>query len=489
MNTRYRRYVSGVLAWLGLLAPISNSYAQMSFEDAFPHLTFDQAVDIQNAGDGSNRLFVAELPGIIRVVPADPSATAAPIFLDVRDRVLSNDRFGFLGFVFHPDFEMNGYFFVHYTVPNPDRSVIARYAVSASDPNVADRDSEVVLLEVEQPHKFHNGGQLAFGPDGYLYIIFGDGGFSGDPSGHGQNRQTLLGNMLRIDVDTPSGDKPYSIPPDNPFVGNTEGFHEEIWAWGFRNPWRFSIDPVTGWLWSADNGEDNYEEIALVEKGQNHGWKIREGQSCFSPTINCTTDGLTDPIFAYGGDSGRRSVIGGYVYRGQQNPELRGMYIYGDHVIGRIWALDYDGSAPPVQQQVVLSAPQLATFGLDEQGEIYWSSLFDRKLFRFRPTATSTDAVTQPVRLHLEQSYPNPFNPRVTVAFSLEETSSLTLDVFDVYGRQVARVLDDAQRSQGRHTIAIDGAMWTSGTYFYRLTARSITGHTASQMQTMTLIK
>lgn len=461
----------------------------MAFDDAFPNLTFNQAIDIQNAGDGSNRLFVAELPGVIQAVDNDPSTPTASVFLDIQDRVLSNDRFGFLGFVFHPDYANNGTFFVHYTAANPNRSVIARYQVSATNPTEADRDSEVVLLEVNQPHKFHNGGQLAFGPDGYLYIMFGDGGPGRDPSGHGQNRRTLLGNLLRIDVDNPANGKPYGIPADNPLVGNTDGFHEEIWAWGFRNPWRFSIDPVTGWLWSADNGEDSYEEIALVEGGQNHGWKIQEGSICFSPSVNCTTDGLTEPIYTYGGDSGRRSVIGGFVYRGRQNPELQGKYLYGDHIIGRIWTLDYDGSSLPLRRQVVISAPQLATFGLDEQGEIYWSSLFDRKIYRFRATATSNEAETLPTLFRLEQSYPNPFNPHVNIVYTLEETSTVTLEVFDVYGRVIDTLVRSETQAIGQHTATFDGTHWASGTYVYRMTVQSITGTMASQSRSMTLLK
>lgn len=362
--------------------------AQPLVVQAFPNLTFNLAVDLQNAGDGTNRLFAVEQPGVIKVFENDPDVQQANVFLDIRSRVLSDDRFGMLGMAFHPDYENNGFFYVHYTASGPQRSIISRFSVSDGNPNQADPSSELVLIEAGQPHKFHNGGQLAFGPDGYLYIGFGDGGPGRDPNGHGQNRRTLLGAFLRIDVDAPSDSLPYGIPADNPFVGNSDGFREEIWAWGFRNPWRFSFDPATGALWTADNGEDRFEEINIVEKGNNYGWKIMEASACFSPPSGCNQTDLTLPVFEYGGNSSRRSVIGGYVYHGERHESLQGKYIYGDFLLSSIWSLELNEAGQAVNQTLVNgSAGGIGTFGLDEAGELYHSNLFDGKIYRLSEDA------------------------------------------------------------------------------------------------------
>lgn len=467
------------LFWFSIMATVLiPAQAQMNLEVAFPALTFNLAIDIQHAGDGSNRLFVAEQPGLIKVLPNDASTTEATIFLDIRDRILANDRFGLLGLTFHPDYKNTGYFYIHYNAAAPDRSIISRFSVSTSDPDLADPSSELVILEVEQPHKFHNGGQLAFGSDGSLYIGFGDGGpFDGspDPLSHGQNRSTLLGAFVRIDVDIPSADRNYSIPPDNPFVGNIEGLREEIWAWGFRNPWRFSFDDVTGWLWTGDNGENFYEEIDIVEKGKNYGWKTMEAAHCYSPDVGCTTDGLTLPVREYGGStSQRRSVIGGYVYRGRKNPELVGKYIYADFMTGQGWALTYDGIQNPSNAQLFAGQPGIATFGVDEQGELYMSNIHDGKIYRFVPTSTSVESVTDGSReFHLEQNYPNPFSPTTSIKYTLYQTQSVNLSIYDIRGRLVRTLVNELETA-GSRSVEWDGTDHTgnalpSGVYFYCL--------------------
>jgi glucose/arabinose dehydrogenase len=221
---------------------------------AFPQLSFGQPVGIQSSGDGSGRLFVVEQAGVIRVFQNSPGTATSKVFLDITERVLFGGEQGLLGLAFHPNFTKNGFFYVDYVAPNPTRTVIARYSVSAGDPDVVDKASEFVILEVAQPFSNHKGGQIAFGPDGYLYVGMGDGGSEGDPLGNGQNRSTLLGKILRLDVDTASGGLNYSVPADNPFVGNSLGYREEIYAYGFRNPWRFSFDSGTGKLWVGDVG-------------------------------------------------------------------------------------------------------------------------------------------------------------------------------------------------------------------------------------------
>ena len=221
----------------------SNLFAQYEVVKAFPNLSFDNAVDFQNSGDGSNRIFVVEQSGIIKVFQNNPETNSIKIFLDIRDRISSGGEMGLLGLAFHPDYYLNGFFYVDYTSTNTNRhSVIARYKVSSSNPDSADKSSETILLTQEQPFSNHNGGKVAFGPDGYLYISFGDGGSGGDPYNNGQNLSTFLGKILRIDVTSVNDNSNYSIPPSNPFAGNTSGYKEEIYAYGLRNPWRYSFD-------------------------------------------------------------------------------------------------------------------------------------------------------------------------------------------------------------------------------------------------------
>ncbi|MHC4148844.1 MAG: PQQ-dependent sugar dehydrogenase, partial [Planctomycetota bacterium] len=319
------------------------SNAQIQIESAFPSLSFTRPVDLQHAGDGTDRIFVVEQAGRILVFPNDRDATTSEVFLDIRGRVNnSGNEEGLLGLAFHPDYENNGYFFADYTASSPRRTVIAQFNVDGSNPNRADPNSILVILEVNQPFSNHNGGQIAFGPDGFLYISLGDGGSAGDPGNNGQNRQTLLGSILRIDVDNPAGGKNYSIPSDNPFVGNSSSFREEIYAFGLRNPWRFSFDPANGRLWAADVGQNRFEEIDIIENGKNYGWRIMEASSCFNPSSGCNVTGLQLPIWEYSHGVGN-SVTGGYVYHGPGRPELDGAYIYADFGSGRIWSLRYDG--------------------------------------------------------------------------------------------------------------------------------------------------
>jgi glucose/arabinose dehydrogenase len=237
-------------------------------------------------------------------------------------------------------------------------------------PDEADKTSEKILLEIPQFTDTHSGGQLAFGSDGYLYIALGDGGPQGDPNGNAQNRSTLLGKILRINVDTTSGNTKYSIPMDNPLAGNSLGYREEIYAYGFRNPWRFSFDPVTGLLWAGDVGQDRIEEIDIVEKGKNYGWNIMEGSLRYDSAPNSNLTGLESPIWEYGRDQGN-ATIGGFVYRGSKLADLVGSYIYGDYVSGRIWALSGYGTGNLVNKELLDTGLRITSFGLDEKNELY----------------------------------------------------------------------------------------------------------------------
>lgn len=353
----------------------------ISVERAFPNLTFVQPLDMQSPDDGTNRLFVVEQPGRIYVFANDSSVADKILFLDITGRV-NDDGYeeGLLGLAFHPDFATNGFFYLDYTALNPRRTVISRFSVDASDANAGDTASEQVILTFAQPYSNHNGGGLQFGPDGYLYIGVGDGGSGGDPQGNGQNRATVLGSILRIDVDNPSGGAPYGIPGDNPFAGNSSGYAEEIYAYGLRNPWRFSFDPDTDLLWAGDVGQNQIEEIDIIVSGGNYGWRIMEGRQCYNAT-SCDTAGLILPVAQYSHSEGQ-SITGGYVYRGSRRPDLVGKYVYADFLSARLWALSYNSPADVVVEQLADDVAAISSFAVDGENEIYLLS-FDGSIYRF----------------------------------------------------------------------------------------------------------
>jgi quinoprotein glucose dehydrogenase len=297
----------------------------------------------------------------------------------------SQNEEGLLGLAFHPRFRENGEFFIYYTAnETPHVSVISRFRVSRSNPQQADPDSEEEILRIDQPYWNHNGGTLVFGPDGYLYIGLGDGGKFNDPHMNGQNVQALLGKILRIDIDHRDAERNYAIPADNPFKGKSPLAREEVFAYGFRNVWRMSFDRATGTLWAADVGQDLWEEINIVQAGGNYGWNLREGKHRFGPAGAEPRDDLIDPIWEYDHSVGK-SITGGNVYRGQLLPALRGHYLYGDYVSGRIWALAYDAASKRVTANRPIPGENIpvVTFGEDEAGELYFSDSFGR-IFRFK---------------------------------------------------------------------------------------------------------
>jgi glucose/arabinose dehydrogenase len=338
----------------------------------------DQPLGIVNAGDGSGWLYVLEKVGRIRIVRSG-TLVAAP-FLDISDRVnaSANER-GLLGLAFHPRYAENGFFYVNYT-NHQGNTVIARFAMS-SDAAQGDRNTESVLLTLDQPAANHNGGNLAFGPDGYLYIGTGDGGGAGDQYGNGQNGNTLLGAMLRLDVD---GGQPYAIPSDNPFV-DSPGVRDEIWAVGLRNPWRYSFDRLTGDLYIGDVGQNQYEEVdfqpAGSAGGQNYGWPTMEGLHCYPADRPCDRGGLTLPIEEYDHSQGC-SVTGGYVYRGKEVPLLAGIYLFGDYCSGNIWGLMRSGEDEWQAARMAQVEARISSFGEDEAGELYVVDISGGVLYR-----------------------------------------------------------------------------------------------------------
>lgn len=330
---------------------------------------------LTHAGDGTNRLFVPTQQGVIHVFPNDDAAKKTEIFLDIRDRVryldMQNEE-GFLGLAFHPKFKENGEFFVFYTdVKATMANVVTRFKRSKSDPTKADPASAEEIIRFEKPFWNHDGGTIAFGPDGYLYITHGDGGNANDPHENGQNLGTLLGKVLRLDVDHKANGKNYAIPKDNPFVGKP-GAAPEVWAYGLRNVWRMAFDRTTGKLWAADVGQNLFEEINILQSGGNYGWNLREALHPFGSKGTGVRPDLLDPIWEYHHDIGK-SVTGGYVYRGKKLPELAGSYVYADYIAGRLFALTYDEKAGRVTANRELQATGIPvmSFGEDADGELY----------------------------------------------------------------------------------------------------------------------
>ena len=348
--------------------------------NAFPKLTFDDPVEFTHADDGTNRLFVVEQKGVIIVFENNAATQTASVFLDIDARVSSGGEMGLLGLAFHPDFEKNGYFYVNYTRNDPRRqTVISRFSM-AKNATVADPNSETILFTFDQPYSNHNGGKIAFGADGFLYIATGDGGSGGDPQNNAQNRASLLGKMLRVDVNS-SEKGNYGIPKDNPYAGNTEGFREEIYAYGLRNPWRFSFDATTNTLWTGDVGQNKVEEIDIVTKGGNYGWRIKEANNCYDAAGNCNRTDLIPPVWSYQQGSEGRSVTGGVVYRGKKLPQLVGKYLCGDYVSGRIWALTYDGKQATNSNIGIADVSTVSAFGEDANQELYICDLIGGKIY------------------------------------------------------------------------------------------------------------
>jgi glucose/arabinose dehydrogenase len=370
-----RRVLGIVSAFLVLLVPEIRSIADQQAQQQIPNISLElvtsglsEPVGVTSAGDGSRRLFVVEQDGRVRIVRKGRLKSRP--FLDVTELTQGVGEQGLLGLAFHPHYEDNRRFFVHYTANNGD-TVIAEYKRSRSHIERANENSQRILLTIDDPFPNHNGGDLKFGPDGFLYITLGDGGGGGDPQENAQALNTLLGKILRIDVNGTEGDLEYAVPDDNPFVG-AGGARAEIWSYGLRNPWRISFDSGTGDLWIGDVGETSVEEIDVERAGSsggvNYGWDVMEGTLCFEPEQGCDPTGLTPPVAEYRHDEGC-SVTGGFVYRGQRFPELRGTYFYGDYCSGSIWALLAADPAAGATK-ILPTDYSISSFGETRAGEI-----------------------------------------------------------------------------------------------------------------------
>lgn len=460
-----------------ILLNISYHYtlAQVTLTDAFPNFTFNNAVEMVSPSDNTQRVFVVLQSGQIEVFNNQANVSTKQNFLDIGTKVICCGERGLLGLAFHPNYQQNGFFYVYYTRLNVQmqlQSVISRFRVSMNDPNRADAGSELILLTFDQPFDNHNGGTLAFGPDGFLYISSGDGGDGGDPQNNAQNLGNLLGKILRIDVNSVQAGLNYGIPASNPFRTNPSA-RAEIFAYGLRNPWKMSFHPTTGLLWVADVGQSGFEEIDIVESGRNYGWRIMEGNSCFNPRSNCNQTGLTLPVWQYNQSNGDRSITGGFFFLNNSASSLFQKYIYGDYISGRIWALTYNNNQ--ATNAFLIDAPgRISTFGIDSFGNIYAVVYGSRgKIYKISDSqVTSLESRNEWIKEVL--SFPNPAGDETSLEFYLSRPSEVSVELYDLEGNQKRQILKSKKMSEGKHNLKIIRQDLPSGIYIAQITTRGL---------------
>jgi len=456
--------------------------AQYALEDEYPNLqTFNVPTDLILYPDGSNRFLVLEQRGGLWIFnPQNP--TKSRLFWDGTKIVSPNGcEDGLLGCAFHPDFANNHYIYLSYTTGSDPQwtSHIVRYECATSKPDTIIPSTALDILTIVQPTGFcnHKGGCLQFGPDGFLYASFGDGGSGGDPYGNGQNKSVLLGKILRLDVDHQADGNNYAIPADNPFATNTQGFKKEIYAYGLRNTWKFSFDKVTGKLWASDVGQNTYEEIDTIVNGGNYGWKKMEGFHCYhngnDDDFNCDSTGLIIPLWEYihpGGAGGSASITGGYIYHGSAIPSLQGKYIYGDEVSGKVWALTTDNGPVTNQLLVDKQSPSISitSFAEDQNKEIYATS-YAGKIYKLVTRAAVGDEIrTSDYSLNIGRTLLDATNSSTTIYFKLSQQEQAIVSIVDAAGREVRKELD-LKMETGEHSLQINASSIANGMYLIRL--------------------
>ncbi len=452
------------------------SYSQpFQFVNAFPSVTFSDPLYVTHSNDGSNRVFVVEKTGRIKVLPNDSTTSDSRVFLDVTNKIASGSERGLLGLAFHPNYASNGYFFVNYTRSGDGATIVSRFSRSSGDPNKADSLSELIYLTVSQPFSNHNGGIIFFGLDGFLHIGMGDGGSGGDPGNRAQNVNELLGKVLRINVDSASGGNNYSIPPTNPFAQG--GGRAEIFTIGMRNPWRISQDPVTGLIWCGDVGQDAWEEVDILEVGRNYGWRCYEGNATYNTSGCGPSTNYTFPIKVYQNILSDCSITGGFVYRGQRRPELTGQYIYADYCSRKVWRLKYENGVVTGDSLIATAPTSVYSFGIDQNNELYMCGPGGvvYRLNRSDLVGIENTSGNVASDFNLSQNYPNPFNPTTTISYSVPERSKMQLTIFDSRGSEIVTLVNTVQL-KGRYDIAWNGKdgcgnSVASGAYFYRLSS------------------
>lgn len=424
---------------------------------------FNSPIGLKNAGD--SRLFVVERRGIIKIINSDWTVNPTP-FLNIDPVVTNNgNEQGLLGLAFHPDYAANGYFYVNY-IDNAGNTVVARYSRNTNNPDIADANSGLDVLYIQQPFSNHNGGDMAFGADGYLYIALGDGGSGGDPGNRSQNMQTLLGKMLRIDVDNTNGDNNYAIPADNPYVGSTTEL-EEIWASGLRNPWRFSFDRETNDIWIADVGQDTYEEInkaSLTDAGLNYGWRCYEANQPFN-TAGCPpANTLKFPVAFYTHSSSgnfKCSITGGYRYRGTEYPNLYGLYFFADICSNEIGTLEENGNDWNMTFTQPFPSNGWSSFGEDNNGELYITGLNSGAVYKIIDGSLISveDNTLAAIKL-----YPNPVEGELTLDFGPEYATISSVTIYTLQGQEI-QTFTNVQNQMTK----ISTKMMSSGLYLVEI--------------------
>ncbi len=440
------------LTILFLLLPAFAQPSQVSYESFITGL--DKPVAMTHAGD--SRVFVVEQhTGKIKVF--DEGGTELGTYLNMSGKISTGNEQGLLGLAFHPNYKSNGYFYINYTTTSGS-SRVCRFQVSGADSNMANAATETLIIQVSQPYANHNGGSVVFGPDGYMYIGFGDGGSSGDPNGNAQNGNSLLGKMLRIDID---GGFPYAIPADNPFVSDAN-VKDEIWALGLRNPWKYSFDKETGDLWIGDVGQNAYEEIDLQlassAGGENYGWRCYEGNNEYN-TTGCDAQGSYDSaVYEIGHASGACSVTGGYVYRGGQYTDIEGHYFFSDYCTGEVWSLLSDGAGEFELNTHADFGGNVVSFGEDMSGQLYGLTISGeiKKII----TPNVVQGLTFDKSSKLISVYPNPSGGSFSVSFESVQTG--LLQISDMNGQELY------SQSISDDTFEFNGDL-KQGVYFLKL--------------------
>lgn len=416
-------------------------------------------VGITNAGD--NRLFVVNQRGFIHIISSDGIVNSQP-FLDIEDLVIYGGERGLLGVAFHPQYKTNGFFYVNY-IEKGGSTQISRFMVSSEDPNLADPQSELKIMTIPQPFSNHNGGDLSFGPDGYLYIALGDGGSGGDPGNRAQNPKQLLGKMLRIDVDNGI---PYSIPETNPFYGSSDVL-PEIWASGLRNPWRFSFDKLTGDLWIADVGQNTVEEVnfqpASSNGGENYGWRCYEGNQAYNNSGCDTITSLTFPVYTYPQDP-ECSVTGGYVYRGSETSPVYGKYFFTDYCTDRIWTLHKVGDNWIKEDFGRFSGNNFSAFGEDAEGQLYVAGLTSGKIFRINDQSTDSQIIENQTDVKIIHV---PFSQIIRLESEYNNNTVIQISVYDVNGTK------HYENSIWESNFEFNPGPLSPGIYFLKVTINS----------------
>jgi len=443
---------------------IITAKSQVTLIPAFKNLTFNNPVFLTYPADGTNRLFVVEQRGIIKVFINDSNTAICDTFLNVSGKIINSYEQGLLGLAFHPDFVLNKYFYIFYTRAVDGALVVSRFNILAGIPNKADTSSQLILLTIDHSCSIiHNSGCLMFGSDGYLYIGTGDGGPAGDTESHAQNVNLLLGKVLRIDVNKSSGNNNYDIPPGNPFA--VSGGKPEIFCWGLRNPWRFSQDPVTHNIFVGDVGQGSWEEINIINAGKNYGWHCYEGTHYY-PNSDCNyTDNFIAPVTQYYHYNGECAVTGGYVYRGSRIPCLNGKYLFGDYCTGKIWQLQRNSDGNYYSSIVGRAPSYILAFGIDKDNELY-VLCGNRKIYRINDYYSigncENDIITS--EYFLEQNYPNPFNSNTLIKYQIPVESFVKLNIYNLLGEHISTLVNE-NKNAGQFEILWDAKELPSGVY------------------------